>query len=172
MRNRLPSPQSKQTLPCGFRIAGWGDQAEARRGSALNCDCQDALLAYGFNRGKTELRQSLREPYLIEQTEDCDPGLRWNVDPPGSDHWIDEVIDRSKVVAGTGLIAVIEFLGQVFGIEGIQNCRAGMTQRPHDSIRSPTGRDRRRRAGKSEGSCGLAEGVVTSIAFEMVKALR
>src|SRR5215831_18431266 len=78
---------------------------------------------------------------LFKQSEHGDsPGgthINLAVDDGGSD----EFVSWPEMIPGSGLIAVIELLGDIGGVVSVQNCSRAILHRPQDGVGAAVRRD-------------------------------
>lgn len=92
---------------------------------------------------------------LLQQSKHSDSRLCANKDFAIHNDRSDELVARAELVARTCLIAVVQLISQIRGIEGMQHCRVAVLHRPHDSVRGSVGRHRGRRSRILERSAAL-----------------
>src|SRR5271165_7439754 len=95
---------------------------------------------------------------LLQQSELRHASLCAYEDFAVHDKRCDEFISRTKVVARARLIAVVQLFRQIRGIVGMQYCGVAVLDRPHNTVRSPVGRDCRRGSRIPERSGTLGAG--------------
>src|ERR1700751_1980438 len=66
-------------------------------------------------------------------------------------HWSDEFVAGKTVAAICGLIAVVEFAGEIACVIGVQHRRSAVLHRPDDSVRRAVCRNAWCRTGVTEG---------------------
>jgi hypothetical protein len=103
-----------------------------------------------------------RLPNLVDsmrqQPEDSHPGLGSDVHLAAHDHGCNELVSISKTVPPiANLAAVVQLMGQVRPVLGVQDPRAGQTrfQCPYNTVLRPIGRDSRCRPRVRKLCCRL-----------------